>query len=177
MKKIVLTVICTLLIMLLALTAYIYSGAFNVSQLIPHKPVTYWMIRTIKDHSIKKRLKDIVVPSLNDSAMIIQGFLHYSEMCVICHGAPGIKPGDLTEGLYPRPPEFYGSDDMPDPDEAFWKIKNGLKLTSMPAFGPTHTDQMIWSITAFLLNRMNKMSPEEYQAWAKKYSENEIRTY
>ena len=60
---------------------------------------------------------------------------------------------------------------MPDPDESFWIIKNGIKMTSMPAYGPTHTDQKIWAMTDFLLNKMNKMSTEEYQAWIKKYSE------
>ncbi|MEP7231601.1 MAG: cytochrome c [Ginsengibacter sp.] len=48
---------------------------------------------------------------------------------------------------------------MPDTTEAFWIIKNGIKMTSMPAFGPTHSDQKIWAITDFLLNKMNKMSP------------------
>jgi mono/diheme cytochrome c family protein len=41
----------------------------------------------------------------------------------------------------------------------------------MPAYGPTHNDQKIWAITDFLLNKMNKMSPEEYQEWKKKYVE------
>jgi mono/diheme cytochrome c family protein len=68
----------------------------------------------------------------------------------------------MCEGLYPRPPKFYKSDDMPDPDEAFWIIKNGIKLTSMPAFGPTHTDTKIWAITAFMLKKMNTMTPAEY---------------
>ena len=44
-------------------------------------------------------------------------------------------------------------------------------MTSMPAFGPTHTDQNIWAISDFLLNEMNKMSPSEYLAWRKKHSE------
>jgi mono/diheme cytochrome c family protein len=77
----------------------------------------------------------------------------------------------MVKGLYPRPPRFYKSDDMPDPDEAFWIIKNGIKMTSMPAFGPTHDDRKIWAITGFVLNKMNKMSPEEYQAWINRYTE------
>ncbi|MDQ2862189.1 MAG: cytochrome c [Bacteroidota bacterium] len=41
----------------------------------------------------------------------------------------------------------------------------------MPAFGPTHSDEKIWAITDFLLNKLSRMSPEEYQVWMKKYSE------
>jgi mono/diheme cytochrome c family protein len=107
---------------------------------------------------------------MNDSAMLVEGFSHYNEMCSTCHGGPGVSPDELAKGLYPRPPKFYKSDDMPDTAEAFWIIKNGIKFTSMPAFGPTHSDQKIWAITDFLLNKMNKMSPEEYQEWKKEYS-------
>jgi mono/diheme cytochrome c family protein len=171
MKKIILTIILTLGILAAALTAYMYSGTYDISQLSHHNALTKWMIRTTTHASINKRLKTIEVPELNDTANFAEGFEHYNEMCVMCHGAPGIDPYEMVEGLYPKPPKFYRSDDMPDPDEAFWIIKNGIKLTSMPAFGPTHSDEKIWAITDFLINKMNKMSAEEYQEWAKKYSE------
>lgn len=171
MKKVILTFIFTLVFLMIALMVYVFSGTYDVSQLTPHNSVTKWMIRTTVNYSIKKRLKSITVPPLNDTAMIALGFQHYNEMCVMCHGAPGIDQEELTAGLYPMPPKFYKSDDMPDPDEAFWIIKYGIKMTSMPGFGPTHSDQEIWAITAFLLNKMNKMSPEEYESWQKKYSE------
>src|ERR1035437_1564768 len=171
MNKTILTVIITLGVIVAACMAYMYSGAYDVSQLTPHNAITKWMIRTTTHNSINKRLKEIEVPKLNDPVMIVRGFVHYNAMCVSCHRAPGIDPEDMAKGLYPKPPKFYKSDDMPDPDESFWIIKNGIKMTSMPAYGPTHTDRKIWAITDFLLNKMNKMAPEEYQAWIKKYSE------
>jgi mono/diheme cytochrome c family protein len=36
-------------------------------------------------------------------------------------------------------------------------------MTGMPSFGVTHSDEEIWAIVAFL-QRMPKLSPEEYQA-------------
>ncbi len=171
MKKVIITVIITLGFLGAGITLYMYSGTYDISQLKHHNAVTKWMIRTTTHYSIEKRLKEIQVPPLNDTAMIVQGFVHYNEMCVMCHGAPGINPEEMVQGLYPDPPLFYKSNDMPDPNEAFWIIKNGIKMTSMPAFGPTHPDQKIWAITGFLLNKMNKMSPEEYQIWVKRYSE------
>lgn len=110
---------------------------------------------------------------MNDTVNFVQGFIHYNEMCVSCHGAPGLNPEELARGLYPTPPKFYKSNDMPDPDEAFWIIKNGIKMSGMPAYGPTHDDQKILAITDFLLNKMDKMSPEEYRIWVKKYAEHE----
>lgn len=44
-------------------------------------------------------------------------------------------------------------------------------MTSMPAFAPTHDDQKIWAMTAFVTQKLAIMSPEEYEAWVKKYAE------
>ena len=31
-----------------------------------------------------------------------------------------------------------------------WVIKHGIKATGMPAWGPTHDDETLWSVVAFL---------------------------
>jgi mono/diheme cytochrome c family protein len=170
MKKIILTVILTLVILIVSSIIFIYSGAYNVSQQEPHNAIKEWVINTTKEKSISKRIQNIEVPPMKDTLMFIEGFTHYNEMCSTCHGGPGVTPEELAKGLYPPPPKFYKSDDMPEPAEAFWIIKNGIEFTAMPGFGPTHNDQKIWAITDFLLNKMNKMSPEEYKDWIKKYA-------
>ena len=169
MIKTILTVIITLVVIIVAGLIYIYSGAFNIRQ-SKDKSLSEWVFSTAKNQSVSKRIKDIRVPPMNDTAMLRIGFVHYNEMCATCHGGPGITPDELSKGLFPAPPKFYKSDDMPEPAEAFWIIKNGIKFTAMPAFGPTHDDQKIWAITDFLLNKMNKMTPEEYQEWQQKYA-------
>jgi mono/diheme cytochrome c family protein len=174
MKNVLLTIILTLLVLILAVLVYMWSGTFDPSQMARHKPVSMWIIGTTMRHSFEKRMKGIKAPALNDSAMFAQGFMHYNEMCVVCHGAPGIEPSELAKGLYPEPPRFYKSEDMPHPEESFWIIKNGIRMTSMPAFGSTHTDKNIWDITAFMLNKMNSMTPSDYQEWIKKYGDHEM---
>ncbi|MEO9022549.1 MAG: cytochrome c [Ginsengibacter sp.] len=168
MKKVILTVIISLAVIIVAFIIYIYSGTYNIRQ-VPHNSFTKWIITTTKDRSISKRIKDIKVPAMADSSMLVEGFQHYNEMCSTCHGGPGVSPDELSKGLFPVPPKFYKSKDMPQAAEAFWVIKNGIKFTSMPAFGYTHDDQKIWAITDFLINKMNKMSPEEYREWQKRY--------
>jgi mono/diheme cytochrome c family protein len=121
------------------------------------------------EHSIVKRLKEVTnVPALDDTTMIAEGFSHYNEMCVVCHGGAGVEQSEMVKGLYPEPPKFYKSE-MPEPGPSFWIIKNGIRMTSMPAFGPTHTDKQIWAITAFMLKKFNNLTPEDYQNWIKKY--------
>ncbi|HKJ43212.1 MAG TPA: cytochrome c [Sunxiuqinia sp.] len=170
MKRIFITIVVTFLVLIAGFYLYISSGSYNISQLSPHNSLTKAIIRTTKHNSINKRAKDIQVPeNLKDSAMLVEGFQHYNEMCVMCHAAPGEEAGEMTEGLYPEPPKLYKH---PEPDAAqqfFWVIKNGIKMTSMPAFGPTHDDQKIWAITAFVTQKLGEMTPEEYHKWAKKY--------
>jgi mono/diheme cytochrome c family protein len=173
MKTIVLTLIIAFIIIAGSILIYISSGAYDISQLSQHNSLTKWMIKTTTHNSINKRIKDIQAPPMNDSDAIVIGFLHYNEMCVACHGAPGVKPWEMAEGLYPKPPEFAKSKHLPESAEAFWIIKDGIKMTSMPAYAPTHDDKKIWAITDFLVNKLNKMSPDEYKAWQQKYAEGE----
>lgn len=43
----------------------------------------------------------------------------------------------------------------------FWIIKHGLKMTGMPSFGATHSDQDVWTIVAFL-EKFAGMSSRQY---------------
>jgi len=116
-------------------------------------------------------MKEIVVPgNLTDTALIVMGFKHYNEMCVGCHSAPGLPTNKMLEGWYPKPPELFKYSKEDDAREFFWIIKYGIKMTSMPAFKPTHDDEKLWAITAFVTQKLGKMSPVEYNEWMKKYT-------
>jgi mono/diheme cytochrome c family protein len=54
------------------------------------------------------------------------------------------------QGLNPTPPDLFRADREPDPQENFQFIKHGIKMTGMPAFGPTKTDEQVWALVAFL---------------------------
>ena len=171
MKKTLLTVLITLVILAAAFFIYISSGSYDISQLSHHNALTKKIISITTHRSIDKRMKDIAVPAtIKDTVLIIEGFKHYNEMCVSCHGAPGQRPGEMAEGLYPKPPEIYKHAEEGDAQEFFWIIKNGIKMTSMPAYEPTHADDKIWAITAFVTQKLATMTPEEYRTWSEKYS-------
>lgn len=174
MKKIILTVVITLAVLFLGLWLFMLSGTYDISQLTPHNAITKWMIKTTTHHSIDKRMKENTVPDLSNPEITIAGFKMYNKMCVECHGAPGEEASPMTKGLYPKPPTIYKSDDIPEAQEAFWIIKNGIKMTSMPAYGPSKNDKDLWAITAFLSNKLGKMSPSDYKEWKEKYS-NEVK--
>ena len=162
MKYLVRTVI-VLVIFLVGMLLFLYSGAYNVSAMVPHNKLTLWIINTLKDNSIERRSNDIKTPNnLNDTSLIKIGFEHYKEMCQGCHGAPGIERNEIGQGLYPKPPNLaHSAKEMPA-SELFWITKNGIKLTGMPAFGKTHSDDKIWALVAFMKTLPN-MTKEQYQ--------------
>ena len=167
------TVIITLASLVLLTLLFIFSGLFNPSALSRHNKLTLWMINTAKDVSIERRDKNIEVPTLTDSMLIQTGFQHYNEMCIVCHSAPGIDESETAKGLYPHPPQFYKHADRMNVKETFWTIKYGLKMTGMPAYSPTHSDDKIWAMTAFITQKLGKMTPQEYKTWMEKYKTSE----
>jgi mono/diheme cytochrome c family protein len=164
--KTVLTLLVVVAILVLAAVGFIYSGLYDVSASNPDRGLIRWALVTTQEHSIHRGVAairgKIAVPNLEDPKRIHAGLVHYHEMCTTCHGAPGVKISEIGQGLNPEPPEL--SDVGRDaPEETFWVVKNGIKMTGMPSFGVTHTDDEIWAIVAFL-RRMGKLSPQEYQA-------------
>lgn len=160
--KTVLTVVTVLVVLALAALAFIHSGIYDVAAGTPDSGMIAWALKRTQHSSVERRAEGIQVPRLDDPDMIKRGLIHYYEMCVVCHSAPGLKPSEVAQGLNPYPPELA---EKAEPDEAaefFWIVKNGIKMTGMPGFGITHSDEEIWAIIAFL-QQMPKLSPEEYQ--------------
>ena len=157
--------ISAIIIIIAALLIFIYSGIYNISAADSHTGVSMWMINTLKDNSIKKHANDeIKVPDLSDTSLVNSGYNHYKEMCVGCHGAPGIDK--LAKGFYPDPPLLAEEAGEWNSRELFWVIKNGIKMTAMPAFGKILSDENIWAITAFT-QKLPKMNKEQYQDFIK----------
>ena len=147
---------------------FIWSGFYNVAADVPHYQLTFWILDAARERSVEVHSQGITPPSLKDQKLINLGFPHFHETCQLCHGAPGISRTEFAEGLYPNPPSLRSNDVQGDLSDAelFWVVKHGLKMTGMPSFGETHTEEQIWGIIAFL-RRLPELTPEDYQAMVK----------
>jgi hypothetical protein len=155
--------ILCLIILAIAAVIYIYSGSYNVSVSNKDEGITGWIMETTMDHSVENHAKDIDIPPLNDSLMILKGYTHYSRMCG-CHGEPG---KESSASFNPEPPELYKTADDWKPNELFWIVKNGIKMSAMPSFGERASDEELWETVAFL-KVLPRISPDEYKAMEKK---------
>jgi mono/diheme cytochrome c family protein len=140
----------------------IYAGAYNIAADAPHTRPIYWLLNVTKQRSIAARAIGVAVPrDLASPERIAKGADEYAEMCSGCHLAPGMKRTEVSQGLYPRAPELNHGSDLTVAQE-FWVVKHGIKMTGMPAWGPTHDDELLWDVVAFL-RKMPELTAEQYQ--------------
>ncbi len=147
----------------LGVVGFIYSGLYDVAAVRPDNPMVAWAIHKTSDRSVAVRLGDVQVPpGLDRPDLVKAGGKLFGEHCVVCHGGPGLKPTAVALGLNPTPPNLFRAARDASMDETFWFIKNGVKMTGMPGFGKTLSDDQIWSLAAFL-GVAPGMSPRDFE--------------
>lgn len=149
------------LILLLAgsAVAVVLSGVVNVAATADDPEIVEAALRLARERSIERRSKLVAVPELGAPAQVAKGLAVYGRSCAVCHGGPGRMASEIAQGLNPPPPQFSRSL-LDDPAETFWVIENGIKMTGMPAFGPTHDREALWAVVAFL-RKIDELSPEQ----------------
>ncbi len=141
----------------------IYTGAYNVAATEPHAKISRWALDTTFHNSVSARSDDEAAQlELIEAADLRTGFQEFQEYCVHCHGAPGVEPAGWVSGMTPHPPELSRVADEWSPDEIFWIVKHGVKMSGMPPFGDTESDEAIRNIAAFV-NRLDDMTPQQYR--------------
>ncbi len=160
--KLLVAVIVALALLAIGGFAFIYLGIFDIAANRPHSNLTLWFINKTVMQSVKHRARGITPPDLSNPSMVRSGSYRFQQMCVQCHGGPGVERSEAGEGLYPQGPDLARAKRHWAPQELFWITKNGLKMTGMPAWGRTSTDEEIWAMVAFM-EQMPAISPEKYQ--------------
>ena len=152
--------------LLIGISLFLWLGIYNIAANEKHWAVTNSLIEILRERSIETRAEEIVLPeNITTLKITPKVAANYDEMCSICHLAPSKEVTELHIGLYPQPPVFYKAEEdhnQHDIKDMFWVIKNGIKLTGMPAWGTSHTDKEIWALVVFI-NQLNTMSADDYQ--------------
>jgi len=141
----------------------VYSGAFNVAATEEHAAFTRWVLDTTMQRSVEHRAPDVRRAEDVTPAMLAAGASAYRSMCQHCHAGPGAEREDWADGMRPRPPHLVETAADWKRNEVFWLVKHGVKMSGMPAFGPTHDDEALWGIAAFV-KQLPAMTPERYAA-------------
>src|SRR5690349_10373766 len=140
---------------------FIHSDFPNVTAMIPHNPAVAWALHEAFGEPVASRSQELQAPpDLEEQENVRSGARLFRENCVVCHGAPGTPPSNASRGLQPSPPNLLRAGRRNDPVEVFRTVKNGIKLTAMPAFGDMLSDQEIWALAAFLHRSRGIAAPD-----------------
>ncbi|QEY61911.1 cytochrome c [Metapseudomonas lalkuanensis] len=150
MKKTIKILALTGLVVAAGVGGVVYSGVVNVAADDPHYSLVHSFLTAARDRSIEVRSRGIQVPPLDGAELIRAGAGNYDAMCVGCHLAPGVEATELSQALYPAPPNLARQGVDGDPAATFWVIKHGIKATGMAAWGKSMGDEHIWGMVAFL---------------------------
>jgi thiosulfate dehydrogenase len=168
MRRLPLAILCFVagvLAVPLALYLYLAFGRPPVATADTPFPLEAKIVELPLNARIKRDMPKIVpiAPSpdnLNAGAGI------YEDKCEMCHGTAQ-DPATIARTMFPRPPQLWakhangavGVSDDPV-GMTYWKVKNGIRLTGMPAYGKALSDKELWQVS-LLLSMADKPLPAE----------------
>ena len=159
--RFIIGVIFGILLVALGGAAIVVTGAFNTAATVPPGRLEKQIAAYALDRSVSKRAREVKNPFPASAEVLREGLEEYRENCLVCHGAPGVDSGAIGVGLNPPPPDLTIPTVQARTDaQLHWLTSQGIRLTGMPAFGPTHSDEEIWKIVTFL-RHLEALTPEE----------------
>lgn len=164
MKKYILVFVAGILLVPAAIYLYLRSGYAPVSTSASPLPLERFFaklaMRATLSHEAPKA--DEIPPTEDD---LRAGANLYRENCAVCHGLPNAPQTGISKGMYPHPPQFFRPGQTATYDaihglrplnpKAYWKVKNGVRLTGMPGFKESLTEQEIRQVSDFVSNARN----------------------
>ncbi|HEY5411904.1 MAG TPA: cytochrome c [Caulobacteraceae bacterium] len=138
------------------------TGAFDARASTPHRAVVAWATHATMIHAMKRMAKVVHAPAAFTPEETVAGLRIYEDKCLVCHGGPGVPRHAWVQGMNPSPPFLMDATRRWSRGQLFWVVKNGVKMTGMPAWGATESDGRIWDIVAFL-EAMPDMKPRDFQ--------------
>lgn len=88
---------------------------------------------------------------------------HFADHCATCHANDGSGETSIGRNLYPKAPDMRKpATQLLSDGEIFWIIKNGVRLTGMPAWGADtkEDDRVTWELVHFV-RHLPRLTPEE----------------
>jgi len=101
------------------------------------------------------------VPIAADEGNFVSGATIYAQHCAVCHGLPDQPETAISKGMFPRPPQLFRGHGVTDdpPQETYWKVYGGLRMTGMPAFKDSLSEAQMWQVSLTVANA-DKLSPQ-----------------
>lgn len=148
-----------------AAAAFVYAGLYNIAATEPHTAPVNHLLEFAMRRSLKLRSHAVEVPDLRGEERIRNGLRIYRSACLQCHGAPGVAPEPFAAGMMPPPANLTDTARHWQASEIYLAVRQGTKMTGMPAWEYRLDDSELWDVVAFVM-RLPALSPKEYADWS-----------
>jgi mono/diheme cytochrome c family protein len=139
------------------------AGLVNFSAMKPAGRLEERFATFALNRSIGRHAPRVANPLGRSPEAAAAGLVLFRTHCVVCHGAPGVDPTEGGASLNPPAPGLTLARVQARSDgELRWIVSNGIRMTGMPAFGASRSEEEVWQLVA-ALRRLPRLSPEERQ--------------
>jgi predicted CXXCH cytochrome family protein len=112
--------------------------------------------RAVRNISIPSRARNEQNPLAATTDLLAEARANFANRCANCHGNNGTLSSNIGQSLYPRAPDLSMPDTQNLSDgEIHYIIKNGVRLTGMPAWSNPHIaqdDTDAWKLVLYVRN-------------------------
>lgn len=137
----------------LSLYAVIATGTIEPGADEPIPEFERWIAKTSLRAYLQRAVPKVVSPLAASGENLRQGVRLYARNCAVCHGYADGKETAVGSGLYKKPNLFADEDWSQDADGlVYWFIDHGVRLTGMPAFNKSLSQDEIWQLVLFIKN-------------------------
>lgn len=149
----------------LGIYLYLAFGKPPVATADPPFPMEAKIVAVPLDVRIKREMPaSSPIPASDEN--LNAGASIFEDKCEFCHGTAD-APSSMAKSMFPQPPQLWakhpngavGVSDDPV-GETYWKVKNGVRLSGMPAYGKALSETQLWQVS-LLLSMANKPLPAE----------------
>jgi predicted CXXCH cytochrome family protein len=125
------------------------------------------MARAVRNIGIPSRARNEKNPLTADPGVLAEAKERFGERCANCHGNNGNGDSNIGKNLYPKAPDLRlpATQKLTD-GEIHYIIKNGVRLTGMPAWENPHIaqdDTDAWKLVLFVRSIAGLMPQEQSQ--------------
>ena len=118
--------------------------------------------QTARSLAVPSYAKNMKNPVPKTPENMHEAMAHWADHCAFCHANNGSGETEIGKNLYPKTPDMRVSSTQNLTDgELYFTIKNGIRLTGMPAWGePGDADEESWKLVQFI-RHLPQLTPEE----------------
>jgi mono/diheme cytochrome c family protein len=142
---------------------YVHLGFADIRADQKPTQLETWFAGGGMDNSAERHAPNVKNPMEPTEANLHDGMVVYTMNCAVCHGTPA-GDSEIGQREYPPAPQFMkDAADMPE-NQNFYIIKHGIRLSAMPGWDKTLSDDKIWKVVTFLAN-MDKLPANVDKDW------------